>query len=263
VKNTLGRFSVIVLAASLLAGSCLAADDPGDPNGGAPKDKEKKTAKQMVSSSVKSSETPIPRIWIGLTGSFTPLRLLHANSNGLTDANGDSFSASRAQGQIGGGVSINARIFRSYWINIGAIYRFTGYDTAEAVNDTNSDYFFERSRVRLLDIPVMVRYTGRKYNISKYTFYELGGVVRDGISRKTLNEWVNENGYVGTGPTSGTNYRRMTYGGVVGAGVIGKDDFGIIVSPEVRYTRWFEDTFSSPLLGSQKNQLEITVSFGF
>ncbi len=263
MKNTLSKRLVLVLATSLLAGSCVAADDPGDPNGGAPKDKEKKTPKQMVSSSVKASETPIPRIWIGLTGSYTPLRLLHVNSNGLTDANGDSFTASRAQGQVGGGLTLNARILRNYWISIGAIYRFTGYDTTDAVFDTNSDVFFERSRVRLIDVPVMLRYTGRKYNISKYTFYELGGVLRDGISRKTLNQWVDVNGPVGVGPSSGTSYRRMTYGAVAGAGVIGKDDFGIIVSPEVRYTRFFDDVFASPLLGTQKNQLEITVSFGF
>ena len=52
-------------------------------------------------------------------------------------------------------------------------------------NDANSDAYVERSRVRLLDIPVLVRYSGRKFNISKYTFYELGGVMRTGFSRTT------------------------------------------------------------------------------
>jgi hypothetical protein len=264
VKNTLSKRLVIVLAASLLAASCFAADDPGDPNGGAPKEKEKKTPKQMVSSSVKASEAPIPRVWIGLTGSYTPLKLLHANSNGLQDQNtGETINAVGAQGQAGGGAILNARIFRSYWISVGAIYRFNGYDTTDATNDTNGDLFFERSRVRLVDFPVMIRYTGRKWNVSKYTFYELGAVYRDVLSRKTINEWVDSNGYEGQGPSSGTTYRRNIVGAVAGAGVIGRDDFGIIVSPEVRYTRWMGETFNSPVLNSQRNQLEITVSFGF
>jgi len=264
VKNTVSKRFLIMLAASLLAGSCFAADDPGDPNGGAPKDKEAKTPKQLVSSSVKASEKPIPRIWIGLTGSYTPLKLIKANTTGLTNSNtGEVLAATASQGQAGGGLTVNARVYRSFWISLGAIYRYTGYDSMDDTNDLNSDAYVERSRVRLLDIPVLIRYSGRKFNISKYTFYELGGVMREGFSRTTTTNWNNINGEVGVGPSSGTTYRRTIYGAVAGAGVIGRDDFGIIVSPEIRYTRWMGDTFTSNVLNSQKNQLEITVSFGF
>jgi hypothetical protein len=263
VKNTLIKRFVVVLAASLLAGSCFAADDPGDPNGGAPKEKEKKTPKQMVSSSVKASELPIPRIWIGLTGSYTPLRILKANANGLTDATNDSFTATTAQGQAGGGAILNARLFRGYWINIGAIYRFSGYDATAAYTDINSTVNTERSRVRLVDFPVMLRYAGKKWNPSKYTFYEIGGALRDGLSINTSTYSFNVNGPIGAGPLTGTKYRRTVPGAMAGVGLIGRDDFGIIVSPEVRYTRWMGDTFTSPLLGGQRNQLEVTVSFGF
>ena len=269
MKNTVSKRFLIMLAASLLAGSCFAADDPADPNGGAPKEKDAKTPKQLVSSSVKSSEKPIPRIWIGLTGSYTPLRLIHANTTGLTNSTtGEVLAASESQGQAGGGLTVNARVYRGFWLSVGAIYRYTGYDAMDDTNDTNSDAYVERSRVRLLDIPVLVRYSGRKFNISKYTFYELGGVRREGFSRITTTNFNNINGEVGVGPNSGTTYRRTIYGVVAGAGVIGRDDFGIIVSPEVRYTRWMGDTFNygvngSNVLASQKNQLEITVSFGF
>jgi hypothetical protein len=68
---------------------------------------------------------------------------------------------------------------------------------------------------------------------------------------------------LGPGVTSYTSYHRTNIGATAGAGLIAKDDFGIIVSPEVRYTRWMGDTFGSNTLGTQRNQLEITVSFGF
>ena len=180
---------VVLLAASLAAGLCFAADDPGnpnggDPNGGAPKEK---SVKQAVSSSVKPSEKPVPRVWIGLTGSYTPLKLIKANNSGnITDPGGDTFTAKAAQGQAGGGAIVNIRLIKGFGISLGAIYRFTGYDATEDTNPANSaigDTFenIERTRVRLLDIPVMVRYSGKKFNPSKHTFYELGGVMRGQI----------------------------------------------------------------------------------
>ncbi len=273
MKNSLSKCLFVLVAASLLATPCFAADDdPGDPNIFSHKDKDpdkakdKKSPKQMVSSSVKASETPIPRIWIGLTGSYTPLRLMSANTTGFQNPTTlETINATRSQGQVGGGLTVNARILRNYWLSVGAIYRFTGYDWMYGSNDVYGDGYVERSRIRLIDIPAMIRYTGRKWNPSKYTFYEIGATYRDVFSRTTTTNWANTTtaSFVGPALSSGTNYRRTTIGAVAGAGLIAKDDFGIIVSPEVRYTRWMGETLSNSVLTTQRNQLEITVSFGF
>ena len=270
MKNSFSKCLTAVLAASLAGVSCFAADDPGDPNGGAPKEK---SVKQAVSSSVKPSEKAVPRIWIGLTGSYTPLKLIKANNSGnITDSGDNTYTAKAAQRQVGGGAIVNIRLIKGFGISMGAIYRFTGYDATEDTNPLNSsvgDTFenIERTRVRLLDIPVMVRYSGKKFNPSKHTFYEVGGVVRQAFSTQTGTYAVDYLYNDRPGSTFGTNYKRRVYGAVAGAGLIGRDDFGIIVSPEVRYTRWMDDTFSSPivsgLVNSNKNQLGVTVSFGF
>jgi hypothetical protein len=276
VKNSFNKQLIAVLAVSMAAGLCFAADDRdgangGDPNGGVPKEK---SVRQAVSSSVKASEKPVPRIWIGLTGSYTPLKLIKANNSGnIVDNGGDTYTAKAAQGQAGGGAIVNLRLFRGFGISLGAIYRFTGFDATEDTNPANStvgDTFenIERTRVRFLDIPVLVRYSGKKFNPSKHTFYELGGVMRQGFSTQTgtyaVDYLYNE---TGPGSTFGTTFKHRVYGAVAGAGLIARDDFGIIVSPEVRYTRWMENSFSSPivsgLINSNKNQLEVTVSFGF
>jgi len=268
MKNSFSKRLALVLAASLAASVCWAADDPDSPNGGQDNGTSKKSVRQAVSSSVKPSEKAVPRIWIGLTGSYTPLKQIKANNSGnLTDSNGDTFTATSAQGLAGGGAIVNVRILHGFGLSLGAIYRFTGYDATDAVNDVNGTVEVERTRVRLLDLPLMVRYSGKKWN-AKHTFYELGGVVRQGFSIQTTTNVVDGvNGELGPGPTSGTSFKHRIFGAVAGAGLIGRDDFGIVVSPEVRYTRWMEDTFSSPnisgLLNSNKNQLEVTVSFGF
>ena len=277
MKNSLRKSILVVLASSLLACTCFAADDDpgGDPNifshkdkDGNPKVKEKKTPKQLVSSSVKVSETPIPRVWIGLTGSYTPLKLIRGNS--ISDTYNDSIFGSPAQGLAGGGLTLNARILHNYWISMGAIYRYAGYDWNFQAVDANFDAFVERSRARMIDIPVLLKYTGRKYNISKYTFYELGAAYRDVISHKTTTNWTENNSTTSLGPIPVgafqqpiTAYKPHSIGAVAGVGLAAKDDFGIIVSPEVRYTRWMGETFSNDVVRAQKNQLEITVSFGF
>jgi hypothetical protein len=277
VKN---KSLIVLLAASFLAVTCFAADDPGDPTNiifwkkdkdkDKDQDKKDKSPKQLVSSSVKPSETPIPRVWIGLTGSITPLKLLHSNNSGsITDAGGDTLSATTSGGMVGGGATVNARILKSFWLSVGAIYRNTGYDWVLQANDTNLDVFTERSRVNLIDFPVLVKYTGRKWNASKYTFYEAGLTLRDAVGRTTTTNWYDfSSNSLGPGVASGTNYNRRYYGATAGAGIIAKDDFGIIFSPEVRYTHWMGDTFNNNfsggnLIGTQRNQLEITVSFGF
>jgi hypothetical protein len=271
VKLTLQKSLVIAFASALLASSCFGAEDQADPKATgtpakttAPKEeKEKKTPKQLISSSIGTSEKPIPRIWIGLTGSITPLKLIKGNT-GIQDSNGSIFSSKSANGQLGGGAILNVRLYRGFGISLGSIYRFTGYDATATLNDLNGTTNVERTRVRLLDFPVMIRYSGRKFNPSKRTFYELGGVMREGMSIKTTTNSIDQvTGELGAGPVTGTRYKHQVFGAVAGAGLIGRDDFGIIVSPEVRYTRWFGETFNSPLVGSQKNQLEFTVSFGF
>lgn len=273
MKISLTRSLIVVLATSLLAVSCFAAaDDPGDPSiipwhkKDKDQDKDKSAPKKGVSSSVRASETPIPRVWIGLTGSMTPLRLLHTdNSGNLQDSAGDQLLATNNAGWTGGGLTLNARITRSFWVNIGGIYRYAGYDWMYNTTDANLDAFAERSRIRMIDIPALVRYNGKKWNPSKHTFYELGGTYRDVISRVTTSDQTDFGGTAGIGPgiPSNTAYHRTSYGATVGAGIIAKDDFGIIVSPEVRYTRWMGDTFASNVIGTQKNQLEITLTFGF
>ncbi len=278
MKISLTKSIFVCLAASLLAVTCFAADDPGDPSiiphfGKKKSDDDsgadKKGPKQLVSSSVKTGEAPLPRVWIGLTGSLTPLKLLHAPAAGVTLSDYENFSATTGQGLYGGGLTLNARIIKNFWVSVGAIYRFTGYDWSWYTNDTNQDVFTERSRARMIDIPVLVRYNGKKWNLNKHTFYELGGTYRNGISRQTTTNWLDAlSTSLGTGVASDVSYHRTNYGATAGVGFTARDDFGIILSPEVRYTRWMGETFSQNIAGgsilaTQRNQLEVTLSFGF
>jgi hypothetical protein len=41
------------------------------------------------------------------------------------------------------------------------------------------------------------------------------------------------------------------------------DDFGIRIIPEVRYTRWFNDTFRKYGVHANRNQIEFLITLGF
>jgi hypothetical protein len=220
------------------------------------------STKHLTSSSVHESRSAeLPRVWAAISGSYLPFKAITTKSTS-NSTTGEQVTSTSANGQAGAGVTVNARLFRGYWISLGAIYRFTGYDTTDAVN--SNTFYLERTRARFIDFPALIRYAGPHFRWSKYSFYELGGAVRYATHIQLTQAATDASGnYYCCAPASTTGIKRMTEGVVVGTGMSGRDDFGIIVSPEVRYTRWMGNTFSSPTVGTMRNQLEVTVSFGF
>ncbi len=216
----------------------------------------------MSSSSNEEKDSTVhSRFWVGIYGSGTPFGTVSTHNS--TDSNGDTFSAAKSGGIAGGGLDFNLRVRGNYWLNIGVLYRYSGYDSTENLNDTSSTIYTERTRAHLFDIPVLARYAGPRWRWSKYSFYELGGVLRYAASPTTTLAAANVNGDFCCAPPSTVAFRRTIEGVSVGTGLVAKDDFGIKVAPEVRYVRWLGDTWRSSTLGTAKDQLEVGISFGF
>lgn len=253
----------LVAVPALLAWSVPAfAQDPGSPGtSGSSSSSSKSYSRGLTSSSVhESKSSEIPRIWFGLTGSYVPFKVVQANSS-TNSTTGEIISSTSDNGQAGAGATLNARIFGSWWLSLGATYRFGGYDTTDAVN--YNTIYLERARANFLDFPAMIRYAGPHFRWNKYSFYEVGGAVRYATHVDLQQSASNGYTYYCCAPPSTTTIKRSIEGVVVGTGIAGKDDFGIIVSPEVRYTRWMGNNFTSPTVATMRNQLELTISFGF
>jgi hypothetical protein len=149
-----------------------------------------------------------------------------------------------------------------YWLNVGTSYYFGGYDTNNAINDAAGTLYVERTRARIFDFPVLVRYAGPKFRWSRYAFYEVGGTLRYLSSLDVHQTAVDINGYFCCAPASLNRFKRETAGITVGTGVVFKDDFGIKSAPEVRYTRYLNSAIAGPTVGTMRNQLEIALTFG-
>jgi hypothetical protein len=253
LRNMLLHASAVLAAPLLVASMPLLAQDVGSSSSPA--------YSGLRSSSVyESKSSEIPRLWGGLTGSYTPFKMVKTTSQ-TNSTTQEQISSQAANGQVGGGVMLNYRLFRGYWLSVGAIYRFGGYDTTDAVN-ANTIYL-ERTRAHFLDFPALIRYSGPHFRWNKYSFYEAGATIRR--ANDVHIDQIANNGaaYYCCAPPSTTAIHRTIEGVTVGTGIAGKDDFGIIVAPEVRYTYWMGNTFSSPTVSTMKNQLELTISFGF
>jgi hypothetical protein len=242
-------------AGALVLASTLFGQSVGDSSKG-------RTSSSSSSSSSESEGQKIRRVWVGLSANYLPLKPLKV-SNTTNSTTGVNTFSTNANGQLGGGMNVNVRVYGSFWLSFGGVYRFAGYDTNTSLNDTAETAYVERTRARLLDFPLLVRYADSRFRWSKYSFYEVGGVARYATSVKTTFGASDLSGFICCAPASTTNIKKMVEGVTVGTGLVGKDDFGIKVAPEVRYVRWFGDTFRGPTLASQRDQLEVVISFGF
>jgi hypothetical protein len=234
-------------AAALVVAPALGAQDTADSIGSS-------------SSVPEIHEQTLPRIWVGLSANMSPLKLFTNSSS--TNSNGDFLSTKVANGQAGGGLNVSFHLLRNYWLNVGASYYFGGYDTSNFINDTAGTLYVERTRARIFDFPVLVRYSGPRFRWSRYSFYEVGGTLRFMPSVDVHETAVDDNGYFCCAPATSTRFKRETEGITVGTGLVFKDDFGIKSAPEIRYTRYLNSAIAGPTVGTMRNQLEVAITFG-
>ena len=128
--------------------------------------------------------------------------------------------------------------------------------TTFPVTTTTSTH--EDTRARLIDMPFLVRYygTGKRPRSPRW-FLEAGGAWRLATDIRTSLDSTDASGIVTCCTFMPTvPQHRSSVGAVAGAGMQFVDEFGIHVVPEVRYTRWLEQTFDNLTTRSQRNQVE-------
>ena len=231
-----------------------------------------------------SKQEPLPRpyfrrVSFGATLSVMGLNVIpgKTTTNVTTAPPVDAaYTTTGASQRIGYGGVVQLAVTERFAVNISFLTRrigykmnsdvFTGIDNPTTpVDERKHTIRNEDTRARVYDLPVMIQYYGRDRHALKLRwFVEGGGSIRRVSSIKTSTDTT-----IGTGTTSCCDLtptvpaNRTVRGVVGGAGVYFKDDFGIHIVPEVRYTRWFNQTFQSFSTGIQSNQVEAMVSLTF
>jgi len=176
---------------------------------------------------------------------------------------------------FGGGVTVQFFLGERYAINADLQLRrprykltttlYEGVDNPNTPGDERTVTFYtEDTRARYWDLPLLLR----RYNESRYEnrwkwFYEAGPVLRHVTGIRSATEKEFRGTKTCCDETPATPAHRNIYGAAAGIGLVLKDDFGIKLIPEFRYTRLFGGIFNNRAAQSRRGQYEILVSITF
>ncbi len=223
-------------------------------------------------------EPYIRRFTIGGNASILVLGLIKGGdqSESLTSPPLQIDSKNESKGTLfGGGISVQFFLTDRYAINADLQLRrpryklsttfYEGVDNPNTVGDDRTATFYtEDTRARYWDLPLLVRrYNESRFEDRRKWFYEAGPVLRrvTGIRSSTEKEFKNVKTCCDETPA--TPAHRNIFGAVAGVGLVLKDDFGIKLIPEFRYTRWFGGIFNNRAAQSRRDQYEILFSITF
>ncbi len=214
---------------------------------------------------------------VGFRAGYMPLKLLR---NADTTTSYPQFipplevkATSRPQGRpVTVGPSLVYRFNDKWGLGVDALYRNVGYDeliltqtivdagkTAESYGYTN-----ERTRATFWDVPLLLRYT--RYQQKGWrprTTGMLGVSTRFVTGIDSYREIVNRKANVYQTSEPIKPAYKTSPGATVGLGVEWRDEIGVKVSVEGRYTRWQRDVFKNGPTTSTRNTLEVLVGFSF
>jgi hypothetical protein len=184
-----------------------------------------------------------------------------------------TLATSSTSSHFGGGPSIQFAILDRLALSVDVFYRRAGYsagsqtyagvddpDTSEDERDLTTTS--EETTADYWDVPILARI----YNVSRHkegprVFFGAGIAFRRAINIRSFRQITHPDGLSDTDETPVTPVSNSMAGIVVGGGAQLMDDFGLKVVPEVRFTKWFDRTFSAAPTQSSRNQLEVVLGF--
>jgi opacity protein-like surface antigen len=234
-------------------------------------------AAAMLSPALAQQAAFHKRFEVGLRVGYMPLKLMR-NADATTRFSSftpplEVKSTSKPQSRpVTAGPSLVYRFNGKWGLGVDALYRNVGYDelvstqtivdagkTAESYGYTN-----ERTRATFWDVPVLLRYTKyQQKGLRPRTTGMLGVSTRFVTGIESYREIVNRQANVNQTSAPITPARKTAPGATVGLGVEWRDEVGVKVTVEGRYTRWQRDVFRNGPTASTRNTMEVLVGFSF
>jgi hypothetical protein len=133
-----------------------------------------------------------------------------------------------------------------------------------SVDDRPVTTFVQSTKANYWVLPLIVRYQGIRSKGRLSRAYWLGGGEYRHVGRvRTGTDIYYPDGTTGYNEIPAVPNHRDQVGVLLGVGFRFFDQFGFKLTPELRYIRWFDDTFQGPGYASTKNQAEAGIGFSF
>lgn len=271
------KILVALSVSVVLAAGCAMAQDSQQASGQNP-------APAGSSSSSSSSSAPSGPKERRFSGGVT----LEVNGLGLVDgrtfttntsaALSTQYQTTNKSQRIGYGLTLQGRIKGHFYLDVSGLLHRLAYQETTTVSTTVTEVLNgstypqvtatstqDNTHARLIDIPALLRYygTGKRPGSPRW-FLEIGGEYQTVTGIRTSTNSTDASGTV-TCCTNTPDVAQHTgaKGAVVGAGIQFTDEFGIHVTPEVRYIRWMESNFNYLSTTQNRQQVEADVSITF
>ena len=232
---------------------------------------------QSPSSSSSSREPEaqpnfLRRFSVGVRGSIVMLPIQSSTASASTPNTLTlvSTALSPASSRFGGGATVEYAATHRILVTADLLYQYFAYSAQTVTTVTLADGTSqistraESTHARYWTVPVLARYGTLPARTAAAQVFLGGGVSFRKISNiRTTTDIVNPDGSSATNYTPRTSDRLSVFGATATAGFRVKDEFGIRVTPEVRFTRWFSDLFTSWPGRQRRNELEVVIGLTF
>ncbi len=190
-----------------------------------------------------------------------------------TPVTATNYNTTAASPRVGYGVTGQVAITEHFAVAVSALYRKFGYkmDTTLTTGATTTvttavtTSTHEDTRSKVIDVPATLRYYVKGRHTPGVRFFGEGGAAwRDVFNTRATVTATDSAGTTTccTTPT-GRPASKSVIGYVAGFGVQAIDPVGIRVVPEVRYTHWNKQIFSSQSTRTKADSVEIVISLTF
>jgi len=167
--------------------------------------------------------------------------------------------------QIEFGPSVEFRVTRRFTLCGELLYHRLNYTLTDTFTaDGNVTTITEQTSARMWDAPVMLRWRGlSESGFLSHLYFAGGGELRNTAHIGTTNTTTLPDGVTSSNNIPTVPSKRDLAGVVAGVGMRFVDDFGIKVTPEMRFTRWMGETFDNESTRSRKDELLIGIALTF
>ncbi|HMF74352.1 MAG TPA: outer membrane beta-barrel protein [Bryobacteraceae bacterium] len=195
---------------------------------------------------------------LGLKVGIPITDMFSANNVGYLNGNipGSTYNAATPKYILG--VSGEFHLYKRFRLEVDGLYKRTGFSTSGLYGSTGSN-FYQSTGANIWEVPVLL-----KTNISighVRPFVDFGASLRH-VSSIQNNQFLPG---IATGIiTDNVNglHNRNSYGGVAGIGITFKRG-PVEISPEVRYTRWANESFQTNGLRTNLDQGDFLLGISF
>jgi hypothetical protein len=169
---------------------------------------------------------------------------------------------------VGVGPSMDLELSKRVTLTSDILFHRLSYDAVMHVYPTGGNSLLitktETTKASIWDFPVMVHFGGFGSSPVSSRFYvACGAALRTVSGVSTTNKVAYSDGSSVTDYSRAQPTRRNVVGVVAGVGLRFIDDYQNKVTPEIRYTRWFGQSFGTDSTQSPRNQIELNVGLTF